>query len=190
LLLFFSGCSKIAVDRELKKGSTEVLILALVEDRPRHGYEIAKLIGETDRPYLYLPLAQDNGGLTLIVRTSGDPAQAPLQAIEGVRQTVRSLDPNLPVYDIKTMNQHVRGALVLGVLGCISLLLAGLGIYGVMARAVNRRTREIGIRIALGADARRGQDDRVARNEMGRYRHRTGIDRSVGGHASCGRVPL
>jgi predicted permease len=119
-------------------------------------------IGETDRPYLYLPLAQDNGGLTLIVRTSGDPAQAPIQAIDGVLQTVRSLDPNLPVYEIKTMNQHVSGALVgarlgalvLSVLGCIALLLTTLGIYGVMASAVNHRTREIGIRIALGANAR------------------------------------
>src|SRR5687767_15365892 len=102
----------------------------------------------------YRPLSQRNRAvLTLHVRTAGDPSSV----ISQVRSEVKALDPDLPLTDVKTMQEHMRLPLAPAKLfawlssafAVLTVLLAGVGLYGVMAYLVSTRTHELGIRMAV-----------------------------------------
>ncbi len=142
-----------AVGRTVAMGSETPTIIAVAEDTK------VRTIGEDPRPRLYTSSRQDyRDGLQVIVRGTGTSGEI-LQRAEAVALDIH---PRLVFFDKRTMDEHLAvhlfpprmAALLLSVFGGLALLLAAIGIWGIVSHAVARRTREVGIRVSMGATGR------------------------------------
>ena len=143
-----------AIGRTMRVREQEVTVVGVAGDSK------IRTLGEDPVPFLYQPYAQaPTGGMTLVARTQGG-ADA---LIGAVMAAARRLDPDVVVVEAKTMERHLAasllphrlGAWVISAFGTLALVLASIGLFGVVSYAVSTREREVGIRMAMGADAGR-----------------------------------
>jgi len=139
-----------ALDKRVRLGDHVVQIVGVVETGK---YEY---LGEDPHPAVFLPIAQTGTGWTTLVARTPLPAQA---ATELLRKTVLGLDPELTIFNAGSLKEQLAlplfpariAAIVLGIFGVLAMVLAATGLFALMAYAVSRRSHEIGIRMALGA---------------------------------------
>jgi len=147
-------------------------------------------VGAPPVSFMYLPVYQwYRPDTTLVVRTAGDP----IAVIGSIRDVVRSLDPNLPLFDVRTMAEHRDlavfiprlAAILLGAFGLLAVLLATIGLYGLLAFTVSQRSQEIGVRVALGA----GRED-ILRLIVGQGLRLTLLGIAIGVGVALAALPL
>lgn len=172
-----------------------------VGQRFRAGNEWRRIVGvtklskyssffDTPKPFFYVPLAQAlSGQVALLVRTAEPPAAIGA----ALAREMHAMDPNLPNYEVITLREHVNrsafsqrvAVVLLAGFGGLALLLAAVGLYGVMSYAVVQATRDLGLRMALGASA-----SRLLGRTMSRGLALTAIGVAIGAAAALGSTRL